>query len=141
MNSTDLENAYNRALDQVEAAADDPDSADYRAALKTLEEVAAAGSVEAAEAIAELFALPGPHHDPEVAYRWYYVALSQQGYSVAFADQNHDPPYYGGPVGDFRNESMVSELVTDLGFERVKELDASMDEWKRARCINIEPST
>ena len=138
MNSADLETAFNHALDQIEAAEKNPGSSQYGAAMKSLEKVAEAGSVEAAEAVAEFFALPGPHCDPEAAYRWYYVGLSQQGYSTVFADQNHDPPYYCGPVGDFRNESMVSELVTNLGFERVKELDALAAEWMKARGVKIE---
>jgi len=138
MNSDDLETAFNRALDQIEVAGGNTGSDEYKAALKNIEEVAEAGSVEAAEAVAELLALPGTHHDPEAAYRWYYVALSQQGYSTVFSDQNHDPPYYCGPVGDFRNESMVSELVTNLGFERVKELDTLAAEWMKGHGIKVE---
>jgi hypothetical protein len=60
---------------------------------------------------------------------------------VAFADQNDDPPYYGGPVGDFRNESMVSELVTELGFERVRELDVLAAGWMETHGIDLKTQT
>ena len=99
---------------------------EYRRALDRLEGVASAGSVEAAEAVAEAFAIQGPHHDAEKAYRWYYIALAAQGYKTEFRDSNNTPPHYCGPVGDFRNESMVSELVAELGFDRVHELDAEI---------------
>jgi hypothetical protein len=56
-----------------------------------------------------------------------------QGYSVEFADQNGTPPDYGGPVGDFRNESMVSGLVSELGFERAQILDREAAEWLSRR--------
>lgn len=39
------------------------------------------------------------------------------------------PPHYRGGDGDFRNESMVSELVTKLGFDRVRELDIEAAMW------------
>jgi hypothetical protein len=55
--------------------------------------------------------------------------LSQQGYTVAFADANGTPPHYGGPAGDFRNESMVSALVAELGFDRVREIDVDAAQW------------
>ena len=75
----------------------------------------------------------GPSNDPEAAYRWYYIALSQDGYSVQFEDINLDPPYYCGPDGDFRNESMVSELVVLLGWDRVRQLDKEAAEWMSER--------
>jgi len=79
--------------------------------------------------------MPGPQRDAEAAYRWYYVACAQQGYLMAFDDRNDDPPYYGGPVGDFRNESQIGELVTEIGFDRVRELDAAAAAWITERGI------
>ena len=94
-----------------------------------LQEMAEAGDVRAALELADVLALEGPHYDPESAYKWYYIALSQEGYSVGFEDRNQTPPYYCGPVGDFRNESMVSELVKTLGFDKVRSLDAQASHW------------
>jgi hypothetical protein len=87
------------------------------------------GNLDAAEHLAEILALTGPLHDAAQAYRWYYIVLSQQGYSVAFKDLNGRPPYYGGAVRDFRNESMVSALVAELGFDRVREIDVEATKW------------
>ena len=44
-----------------------------------LHELAEAGHVEAAQELADILALPGPYYDPESAYKWYYIALSQRG--------------------------------------------------------------
>lgn len=79
--------------------------------------------------LGEFFACSEAYQNPEKAYLYYHVGLSQGGYSVGFRDENHDPPYYCGPTGDFRNESMVSDLVITLGWERVKEIDLQAKEW------------
>lgn len=42
----------------------------------------------------------GPHRRPDLAYKWYFIALVQQGYTVAFHDLNGSPSDYRGPVGD-----------------------------------------
>jgi hypothetical protein len=111
----------------------DRGSTAFRAALSRLEALANSGLVRACEALAEILALEGPTRDAAAAYRWYYIALSQQGYSVRFEDQNLIPPHYCGPVGDFRNEAQVSALVDELGFERVHELDREAQAWLDAR--------
>lgn len=103
----------------------------FTAGVRRLEQIAEAGDLSAAEQLAELVALWGPHHDAALAYKWYHVSLSQQGYTVGFNDQNGTPPDYGGPVGDFRNESMVSGLVSELGFDRARALDAIAADWLR----------
>ena len=141
MGTSDPHVAYSEVSDELEAAWDAQESDEFRTALVKLTHLAETGSVEAAEAVAEILALPGPHRDPEAAYRWYYIALSQQGYSVRFLDENHDPPYYCGPVGDFRNQSMVSELVTELGFERTGQLDFEVEGWIREHGVYDEPET
>jgi hypothetical protein len=105
----------------------------FHDALHQLESFAERGDIRAAEAVAEILALKGPLHDAARAYKWYYVALSQTGYSVTFDDKNNTPPYYCGPMGDFRNESMVSGLVVELGFEQVRKLDAKAAAWLDAR--------
>ena len=104
-------------------------SGDLADGMRRLEQLAEEGDLVAAEQVAELLALHGPAHDAAAAYKWYYIVLSQQGYSVEFRDENGAPPDYGGPTGDFRNESMVSGLVSELGFDRARELDCVAAEW------------
>lgn len=104
-------------------------TAAFRDALGQLESFAEGGDIRAAETVAEILALKGPLHDAAKAYKWYYIALSQTGYTVTFEDGNNTPPHYCGPVGDFRNESMVSGLVIELSFQRIHELDAEAAAW------------
>lgn len=85
--------------------------------------------MDAATLLGELLALPGRAYNPPEAYKWYYIGLSQSGYTVEFNDQNQTPPHYCGPVGDFRNESMVSELVLTLGLDKIRELDSEAAAW------------
>lgn len=68
--------------------------------------------------------MPGLGPRPEEAYKWYYIDWD---------DRNHRPPYYCGPDGDFRNESIVSELVVMLGWDRVRQLDAEAAQWLAER--------
>ena len=124
---------FDAVCDELEAHWKNQGGNHFRAAVRRLEALAKSGSLAAAEYLAEILALYGPLHDPAAAYKWYYIALSEQGYSVEFEDQNASPPHYCGPVGDFRNESMVSELVVELGFARVAELDREAAELRAAR--------
>jgi hypothetical protein len=123
-------------LDRFVAHAERPDGPDLREALNDLRGLAETGNSDAAEELAEILARPGPHYDPEAAYKWYYVALSQQGYSVRFEDRNGTPPYYCGPDGDFRNESGANKLVSVLGFDRVQALDAEAARWLADRNLD-----
>jgi hypothetical protein len=107
-----------------------PEFAQMLADLRILAE---SGHIEAAQELADQLALPGPHHDPVAAYKWYYISLTRQGYTAWWEDHNHTPPYYCGPVGDFRNESMVSDLVLELGWERVWQLDKEAAQWMAER--------
>lgn len=120
---------YEDLSDQLDVAA--PGSIEYARALTAMAALAEEGSIEAAEAVAEVFAFSAEHHHPEKAYHWYYIALSAQGYTTEFADQNHSPPDYCGPVGDCRNEAPVNSLVQELGFARVQALDRVAEEWLR----------
>ena len=104
-----------------------------------LEKLAEAGHVHAAYEVAGILARPGPYHDPESAYKWYYISLSQQGYSVEFKDENHTPPHYCGPVGDFRNECMVSDLTDVLGFDKIRSLDAEAARWLAEQKQSMDP--
>ena len=123
MSAANLEAEYEAIAAKIEALWDDQSSSMFREAVTSLATIAESGSLQAAEYLAEILALHGPLHDAAAAYKWYYVVLSQQGYSVTFDDQNRTPPHYCGPVGDFRNESMVSGLIEELGFDRACKLD------------------
>ena len=120
-------------IDRFEAHYDRPESPEFRKAVDDLRQLAETGDAEASQELADVLALAGPYYDPEAAYKWYYIALSQQGYTVGWQDHNHTPPYYCGPVGDFRNESMVSDLVVTLGWERVWQLDKEAEHWMADR--------
>ncbi|MDJ0740908.1 MAG: hypothetical protein QNJ91_14425, partial [Gammaproteobacteria bacterium] len=98
-------------------------------ALRRLHALAESGSIEGARLLAEILAFPGPVHDAEQAYKWYYIALSQMGYSVTFQDTGEGAPSYCGRVGDFRNESLVNDLVDLLGIEKIHQLDSEAAEW------------
>ena len=69
------------------------------------------------------------YRNSEKAYCYYFIGLSQNGYSIGFRDKNNDPPHYCGPVGDFRNESQVSELVSELGWDKIRQIDLKAREW------------
>src|SRR5262249_5698787 len=114
---------FSEIMKRFEAYYDRPESAEFGKVVEDLRETAEAGHVEAEKALADLLAKQGAHYDPESAYKWYYIALAQEGYNVRFEDQNETPPYYCGPIGDFRNESMISALVAVLGFDKVRSLD------------------
>jgi len=131
-NQLNREDALEKLILELDGPYAPKEGEQFIEALARLREVAEDGGIEAAKFLGELLAFPGPAHDPGEAYKWYYVGLSQCGYSVKFEDQNNTPPHYCGPVGDFRNESMVSELVLELGFEKIGELDAEAEAWLTA---------
>jgi RNA recognition motif-containing protein len=126
---------FSDILDRFETHCAQPESQEFREVVHDLHQLAEAGHIGAAQQLADVLAQPGPNYDPESAYKWYYIALSQQGYTVEFQDQNHTPPYYGGPVGDFRNESLVSALVDTLGFDKIRSLDAEAARWLAERNV------
>jgi hypothetical protein len=120
---------YEKLCEQLDSLSEQSDSLQFQSALVHLQTYAEAGSVDAAEFLAELLSYDGPNHDVAAAYKWYFVALSSQGFTTEFDDHNGTPPHYRGPVGDFRNESMVNDLVTELGFEKVQQLDLEIKQW------------
>jgi hypothetical protein len=102
----------------------DPNSEDFSDALSTLRAAVEAGMVQFAGLVAEIVAFPGPHHNAAVAYKFYYVSHAGEGYLVALANESDDPSHYLGPVGDFRNEAIVSDLVRELGLASLPALDS-----------------
>lgn len=109
------------------------ESPGFRKTFDEARERAETGDPEAARELADILCFPGPYYDPQAAYKWYYIALSQEGYTVGWQDDNHNPPHYCGPVGDFRNECMVSGLVVTLGWERIWQLDKEAAHWMAER--------
>ena len=108
---------------------EDESAASYRAALTRVEELANRGSLDAAEAIAEIYAFSEQYRDAAKAYFWYHVTLARRGYSTTFANKHGAGDPYAGATGDFRNESQVSDLVEELGEDRVHELDQDARRW------------
>lgn len=115
--------------ERYDEAVGDPEHPDFPKFISELESLAVAGWAEAAQALGDELSAPGPSYRPDEAYKWYYIGLSQQGYTVGWEDKNHSPPYYCGPVGDFRNESMVSDLVVTLGWDKARQLDEEAAQW------------
>jgi hypothetical protein len=115
----------------------DQKSPAFCTALTDLQALADSGNLNAGELLAEILATSETHRNVAAAYFWYYITLSQDGFSVEFRDLNHSPPYYRGPDGDFRNEASVSDLVAELGFARVQEIDAEAQQWMRGRHLTI----
>ena len=89
-------------VEELEKIRDSQTSQQFVSALSSLTNLAESGFGEAATYLAELLAFSGPHQSVEEAYKWFYVGLCQSGYTTTFLDQNGTPPYYCGPVGDFR---------------------------------------
>jgi hypothetical protein len=106
-------------------AGGEPGSAAYTRALATALTALERGDFAHAGLIARIVAEPGPHHDPALAYRLFYVARALEGYAVAWSNQSSDPTRYHGPHGDFRNEPILQSLITHLGPTALPSLDAS----------------
>lgn len=117
---------YEKLCDKIDALFENQNSIEFKNCLNRLEKYVENGSMDATEYLADLLTYEGVHHDAVRAYKLYFIALSSQGYLTDFKDENNTPPHYCGPVGDFRNESMVSSLVIELGFDKIRELDSEI---------------
>ena len=114
---------YDTICDRLEANWEDQDGDEFRAAFSGLQSYVLGGGIDGAEYLAEIRWLDGPHQDLEDAYRWYYVTHAHAGALVEYHNESGMPDYYCGPSGDFRNESVVSNLIDRLGLERIRALD------------------
>lgn len=134
MTHADLYERYCALVDEMSELQlhQDEGSDEYGEKLEQLKAIAETGAVEAAGALAEFLALPGPRHDPEQAYRWYLIALAAEGFSTQYQNKFDDGVNYLGPVGEFRNEAMVSSLIGRLGLQRIQELDLEAEQWRRS---------
>lgn len=110
----------------------------FRRALQMVEANLKDNPCDYGQLLGEIYAFSRTYRNPENAYYYYYIGLSQDGYSVGFRDENNDPPYYCGPVGDFRNESQVSELVDELGWDKVKQIDLKAKEWVTLNDLEVK---
>ena len=106
-------------------------SPEYVQAVRTICSAVESGAIEFAGVAAEALAFDGPHHDAARAYVYYYLAYSQEGCSVAWANEVDESNHYMGPVGDFRNEAIVSDLVAELGVSALHALDLRAAELLR----------
>jgi hypothetical protein len=106
-------------------------SPEYVQAVRVICSAVENGAFDLAAVAAEALAFDGPHHDAARAYVYYYVSYSQEGYSVAWANEADEPNHYLGPVGDFRNEAIVSDLVAELGVSALTALDMRAAELLR----------
>jgi hypothetical protein len=118
------DNLYEKILSLMERLEDSREamgSTDSEIALRELEEMAKTGCVEAISHLSAYLSEPGPFRNAEAAYKWAVLSYSADGYLTDFVPQSG--PLYCGPVGDFRNEIPIIELVNEIKLERVRELD------------------
>ncbi len=116
-------------FDRAELSADSKDYLSREGLLSELERVAEAGWENAARALAEELSKPGSRRDAEQAYKWYHIAFAWDDYETSWSNQNDENNAYLGVDGDFRNESVVSELVDEITHSRLQELDAEATTW------------
>ncbi len=121
----DLSELFERA----QLPADSKDYLSPEALRSELERIAEAGWENAALALAEELKKPGPNRDAEQAYKWYHIAFAWDDYETAWNNQNGENDVYLGGDGDFRNESVVSELVDAISHSRLRELDSEAATW------------
>ncbi len=121
----DLSGLYDRA----QLSSDSKDYLSRAGLLAELERVAKAGWENAARALANELAKPGSNRDAEQAYKWYHIAFAWDDYETSWNNQNDEDDVYLGVAGDFRNESVVSELVDEITHSRLRELDAEAMAW------------
>ena len=125
--------AYGDVCDLFDRAQLDPSHREHLTREQLLSELARfaeAGWEDAALALGAELSSPGPDRNAEAAYRWFHIGYSwTDGYLTDWADDGENAPYYSGPVGDFRNEAPVCDLVDEIPHNRLKEIDAEAKRW------------
>lgn len=106
-------------------------SPDFLRAFAGLRTLAERGYLEVCDLLAELQALEPAVYDPAESYKWYYIALKQRGFSTDYRNESGSEDHYLGPVGDFRNEGMVADMIRAIGLVRISALDAQTEAWLR----------
>ena len=130
--------AIAKKIDDLEADCYSESTTVARSALRRLAMLADAVNLRACEVLAEFFTRAGPLSDAAAAYFWYHIVLSQEGYRVGFDNLDNTGASYLGPVGDFRNEAEVSDLVSELGFEQCRAIDERTRHWLEAHRLSYQ---
>lgn len=87
--------------------------------------------------LAEVLADPdSKYHEPGRAYFWYFLAYYLDDYTTEYRDTGAGGAVYCGATGDFRNEAAVSELVEQLGRDKVQHLDQEAQEWLKVNALH-----
>lgn len=100
---------------------------------EALRSLADAGFLDACGILAELQALEPDVYGRAEAYKWYYIALKREGFSVDYRNEYGSDERYLGPAGDFRNEPMVADLIEVLGVPNIPVLDRAAERWLATR--------
>lgn len=103
----------------------------FQETIAAIQKLGSSGYLEAGELLAEVHATEESVLDPEEAYKWYYISLKLEGYSTDFQNRSDSEGYYHGPVGDFRNEGMVYEIILKIGLQKARELDEQAEHFFR----------
>ena len=123
-------------FDELEELIESNKDEAYKKCFQNIEAIAKEGNRDAIEIIAEQYADNDIIQNHEKSYFWYhlYYALDDEAdpYKTKFENMEPDPDYpnhYGGKTGDFRNESMVSDLIEKLGLKKIKIIDAEVEKF------------
>jgi hypothetical protein len=110
----------------------------FERAMQMVEENLKENPCDYGQLLGEIYAFSKAYKNSEKAYYYYYIGLSQNGYLVSFEDKNNDPPHYRGAIGDFRNEAQVVDLVEELGFTKIKQIDTKAREWLKLNNFKVK---
>ncbi len=94
--------------------------------LKWLRKAAEKGHVSALLELADIYSGDKKLKNPEKAYFWFYIGYYKKDGMVHALNEKPD----ADPVpGDFRNESVISDLVKELGVPKLKEIEKQAQAW------------
>ncbi len=94
--------------------------------LKWLQKAAEKGHVSALLELADIYSGDKNLKDPEKAYFWFYIGYYKKDGMVHALNEK---PGAEPVPGDFRNESVVSDLVKELGIARLKKIEKQAQAW------------
>jgi len=114
----------------LDSATETQPSPNYENAIAAVIRLLEGGNLELADSLGRVLIAPGRSHDAASAYRWFYIGLSQQGYTTHYDNEYESlGTSYLGPIGDFRNEDEVSICIAELGLAALPELDKQAQNW------------
>ncbi len=90
-----------------------------------LEKSALQGHVDAALSLADLYARESSIKDNDKAYYWYYIGYYTKDGKVHKLNKDRNSP----EPGDFRSESGVDEVVKNLTYEKLLEIEVQAKLW------------